>query len=277
MPKNENRSEQDFSKYDAMSAEQLAEILRSDSEAPAGNELDIDSLLYITGVLAERETGNSSKTAQEAWDSFQENYLPEQDTHTEKMQKNAKPWMRYAAAAAAVVALAVLIPLSTINAMKIKKMWNTEAIWGNGHFAFVPESPTNHFDQNDPCIFETPQQVLPFLNMDPAYYPTWVPERFEYEASSVNYSEYECTFVAEYYNENKTLTVSFRAYNGIPAYHATDPEIIECYTVGGVDYYIFNNYHRLAAFCLRDNTECSITGEITLEELKAIIDSIPKG
>lgn len=276
MPKNKNRSQQDFSQYNAMSDEQLAEILRSDSEAPEGNGLDIDSLLYITGVLAERNTGNSSKTAQEAWDFFQESYLPEQDVHKEKASKFSKPWFRRAVAAAAIVALAVIIPLST-NALKLKKVWNTVATWGNGHFAFVTDSPVNNFDKNNPCIFETPQQVLPLLNMDPAYYPAWVPERFEYVACSVDYSDYTCVFTAEYHDENETLKVSFRAYNGIAAHHATDAEIIECYTVDGVDYYIFNNYQRLAAFCLRGNIECSITGEITLEELKAIIDSIPKG
>lgn len=274
MPKNKNRSKQDHSQYDEMTTEQLAEILQSDSNAPKGKELDADSLLYIATVLAERETGNSSKTAQEAWESFQEDYLPEQDDHKEKEHKRSKPWFRHAVAVAAVVALLVVIPLST-NATKWKKVWNVVATWGNGHFAFLPESPINDFDKNEPCIFETPQKVLPMLNMDPDHYPTWIPEGFEYISGTVDYSENVSVFVANYNNKNKMLRVSFRTYNGIATYYATDPEIIECYTAGGVDYYIFNNYNLLTAICLRDNTECSITGDITLEELKAIIDSIP--
>ena len=76
MSENLNR---DFSKYEAMSTEELEEILRLDAEAPEGAQSDTELILYILEVLASRRnTKNSTgNTAQEAWESFQQNYMPE--------------------------------------------------------------------------------------------------------------------------------------------------------------------------------------------------------
>ena len=109
MPQNNDRKNNDYSRYDALSTEELSEMLRLDSEAPEGNGLDIDTLLYITGVLAEREKpDHTGKTAQQAWIAFQENYMPSERELREvasdtKTSKTRKPWIRCAIAAAAIL------------------------------------------------------------------------------------------------------------------------------------------------------------------------------
>ena len=76
MSENQNRG---FSKYNTMSTEELEEILRLDA-ASAEEDSDTELLLHIMGVLADRKTGITGKTAQESWESFQENYLDEEST-----------------------------------------------------------------------------------------------------------------------------------------------------------------------------------------------------
>ena len=45
MPNNQNRSNQDFSRFDSMSNEELEEILRLDAQKTEGEESDLEMLL----------------------------------------------------------------------------------------------------------------------------------------------------------------------------------------------------------------------------------------
>ena len=53
-------------------------------------------------------------------------------------------------------------------------------------------------------------------------------------------------------------------------------DLLETYTVDGVEYYIFSNTETLQAAWSNGEFECIIGGNITLEEMKAMIDSISK-
>ena len=77
MSENTNRRHQDFAKYDAMSTEELEEILRLDLDAPPEQESDTEVLLTIMEVLAQRK--KPEKTAFEALESFRQNYMLEED------------------------------------------------------------------------------------------------------------------------------------------------------------------------------------------------------
>ena len=78
MSENLNRGSRDFSKYDTMETAELEEILRLDAALPEGAESDTELLLYVMGVLADRRRNNgvAGKTAFEAWESFEKNYMP---------------------------------------------------------------------------------------------------------------------------------------------------------------------------------------------------------
>ena len=282
MPKNNNRDVQDFSKYDAMTSEELAQILRLDSEAPEGNGLDIDTLLYITGVLAERNN-NTGKTAQEAWISFQQNYLDSEDEPLAsigeiKTKKARNPWVRRAIAAAAAVVLIVGIPL-TAKAFNWEKIWTAVATWAKETFSFVDEdqnadapSPANEKE------YTSLQQALEITNKRTDIIPTWIPDGYELERIDIDETPMQRNYVAIYKNVDKHLTISVRSYR------ETDPEkieinedLIEIYNASEIEYYIFSNNKRISAIWIQDTYECCISGEITIEELKQMIDSIPKG
>ena len=129
MSENRNR---DHSKYDAMTTEELEEILRLDASAPEGEDSDTELLLYVLGVLADRRrnTGITGKTALESWGSFQKNYLDaesSEDMREPKRNRTAAPRLRRLIAAAAVIALVVWLPLSA-------QAFGWEDIWNIFHF-----------------------------------------------------------------------------------------------------------------------------------------------
>ena len=78
MSENLKRSNPDFSKYDSMSIGELEEILRADAQGPERDDSDVDEILYVMEVLAKkrRQNGIAGKTALEAYQEFQQHYLP---------------------------------------------------------------------------------------------------------------------------------------------------------------------------------------------------------
>lgn len=67
-------------------------------------------------------------------------------------------------------------------------------------------------------------------------------------------------------------------------YLDSDPQQIEhsegyvtTYESAGIDYFIFENYDLLKAVWINENYECYISGELTMDEIQSMIDSIGKG
>ena len=79
MPNNQNRNNQDFSRFDSMTNEELEEILRLDVQKTEGEESDLEMLLYVLEVLAVRRKNseNPRKDAGEAFETFKEHYMPD--------------------------------------------------------------------------------------------------------------------------------------------------------------------------------------------------------
>ena len=53
--------------------------------------------------------------------------------------------------------------------------------------------------------------------------------------------------------------------------------LVEEYIVSGITYYIFENNKQVQAAWTVDSYECNISGNVTIDELKQMIDSIEKG
>ena len=151
MSENTNRRHQDFAKYDAMSTEELEEILRLDLDAPPEQESDTEVLLTIMEILAQRKKESGNK-AFEALDSFRRNYMPEEDQtapilHCKKNTYSRTParWLRTLAATAAVVAL---ILLSSVTAKAFGwDIWDAVIKWTEDTFHINIGIPS---DSSDP-------------------------------------------------------------------------------------------------------------------------------
>ena len=277
MSENLNR---DFSKYEAMSTEELEEILRLDAEAPEGAQSDTDLLLYVMEVLASRRntkniTGN---TAQEAWESFQRNYMPEE---AQKAVETKKPvlWIRKLAAAAAVVALLIFVPISA-RALTLEEMWDIFARWAKETFSFVSGESTEVSDpvQEDPRDFTSLQELLQKEMRDSSIVPTWIPEGFVLDKIEKDSSPMREIYTVRYMNGDKKIRIQVISYLSEDIQnHEVENDPVEIYTHNGIDYYIFENEDQLRAIWLVDSNECLISGDLSIDEIKKMIDSIQKG
>lgn len=285
MSVNQNRRTRDFSKYDAMSTEELENILRLDSEAPAEQESDTELLLHIMEVLASRThnsiTGNS---AFESWKNFQHNYLRnnEEWTESDHTAPNApakpRPWMRKLAAIAAVLALVIGLSV-TAAAIDWSAVWNTVARWANGTFSFVAIGETDSAAPSSHSIqrYSSLQEALKHMDLDHKQVPTWIPEGYALYDITVSMDSFRNTFGAKYIKDGQHLLIMLNIdLDGNSAIYEVGDEPLEIYCHNGSEFYIFANTDHICAIWQSGIYECSISGELTIEELKTMIDSIGK-
>ena len=286
MSENQNRNIRDFSKYDAMDTPELEAILRLDSEAPQEQESDTELILYVMEVLASRKNASSTgKTALEAWESFQKNYLPDEEdrldhtSQTEKPVKTASPWLRRLTAAAAVIALLVGGFSITASAFGWKDIWNAVAKWAKETFSFVSSGdaeltePEEQFGQE----YTSLQEAFAATDLDCSCLPTWIPDRYKLTDITIDENPMQRVYIAIYDNNGKYLKINIRSHLDFDPEKAEINEgLIEIYEAFGVKCYIFTNKQQLRGAWIKDSYECHISGELTLDEMKAIIDSIGK-
>lgn len=277
MSENLNR---DFSKYEAMSTEELEEILRLDAEAPEGAQSDTELVLYILEVLASRRNTNNitGNIAQEAWESFQQNYMPEEP---QKPAETKKPvfWMRKLAAASAVVALLIFIPISA-RALTLEEMWDIFARWAKETFSFVSGESTEVSEPSpqDEDEYSSMQELLLEEMRDSSIVPTWIPEGFELAQIEKDSSPMREIYTARYMNGEAVLRILVTSYLSEDIRnHEIENDPVEIYTHNGIDYYILKNEEQLRTFWMVDSYECDISGDVSIDELKMMIDSIQKG
>ena len=277
MSENLNR---DFSKYEAMETEELEEILRLDVEAPEGTESDTELLLFILEVLASRNhtkniTGNN---AQKAWESFEQNYMPVESQKPAKAKKTA-PWLRRLAAAAAIFALLIFIPIST-NALTLDEILEIFSRWTKETFSFVSSGNAEISEpiSDDGRSFSSLQDMLQASNRDASIVPTWIPSGFSLERVEKDITPIQETYIARYVNGDQVFRIRVQNYLDDDFQKIeTNQQYSEIYSVGNQDYYIFHNNKQNQAIWTRDSYECTISGNLSIEEMKLMIDSIEKG
>lgn len=284
MSENLNRGIRDFSKYDSMETEELEQILRLDAEAPEGTESDTELLLYVMEVLASRRnnTNITGNTAQKAWESFQQNYMP-LDIHDSKSQANNRvasaPWVRRLIAAAAVIVLVIVIPVSA-KAFSLEKLWDVIATWAKETFSFIgSEDIAGHevtASSPEDCI--SLQDALVKSNRDPNIAPTWIPDGFMLERIEKEITPVQEVYLATYLKDNSMLRIKIQSYlETNPWKLEISDGLIETYEHNGLDFYIFSNNAQTQAIWKTDSYECYISGDFSIYEIKQMIDSIKKG
>ena len=277
MSENQNRGNIEFSKYDSMATEELEEILRLDAEMPDGQESDTDKILYIMEVLVERKRNNShtGKTALEAYESFKQNYMSETDNNIVpiKSKNKCSRWVRGLTAAAAVLAI-LLIGSVSAKAFGFD-IWETIVQWTQETFHFGDWGSS---DPNNNRSYSSLQEALEQGNVPDWLVPTYIPEGFVLKDIKVEQTPMKKMYKAEYIRGETLLRITIQDYfDKSPVYVEQSDGLVEEYEVSETIYYIFTDVDMVKAKWINGSYECSISGDLTIEELKMMIDSIKKG
>lgn len=282
MPDSQDRA---FAKYDAMSSEELQQILREDASKPVGEESDTDALFYIMEVLAKRRKAqNEGKSPEEALKSFKENYYTEKGSSAsesvpaEPKGCGARRWMRGLIAAAAMLVFIIGGSL-TARAMGFD-LWGIIVRWTQETFYLDYPGKVGNEKSPDPdyqpCA--SLQAAMDAYKITAALVPTWLPEEYEEVDVQTEETPLQLRIFGKYQSGENEIRIRIVDYlSGAPVQVERSDSLIKVYPSNNIDYYIFSNYDQLNVSWINGQYECHIIGPLTLTEIEKMIDSIEKG
>ncbi|MCD8147594.1 MAG: DUF4367 domain-containing protein [Clostridiales bacterium] len=277
---------QRFQSLDKLSTPELEKLLRDDERGKI--TLSIADIQCISELLLMREKQNptvelpdphvelnrmkASCTASEpgitAQDTAAETGTPKQDrkAHRYPVRKIAVT----IAATVAIISIVVMPALGYESLLQILGQWTSE------QFFFATSDDSSDLEENDsphiPGTYDSIQEALDDYNITAVIVPSWIPNRFSLEEVDVDINipvVGDISFYATYEAEDKALDFSY-------IFHATDSTLtyekdstdVQLYEVNGITHYIFFDQDWTSAAWYVDDLECSISGNITITEIK---------
>lgn len=175
--------------------------------------------------------------------------------------------------------LVIFLPLSA-QAFGWRDIWNIFARWAKETFSFVTEESADVKEPDTKYRDELSSlwDLLENSNQDTSIIPTWIPDGYVVEKTEKSINPVKEIYRAFYINGDKELRIRIQNYISTDVQNIEIEEgISEIYTVSEIDYYILENLEQIRAVWIVDSYECIISGDISMEELKLMIDSIGKG
>lgn len=269
------------SRYDCMTTEELQEILRKHAYNELETEPDTEELFEIMEVLSERRHNTDApayRSDEEAFAEFCEHYMPK-----EKEKPRPKVIVfsnRVFKTVAAVLAIALVLTVGTTLTAKAFHIdiWSKFANWTKEVFQFADNSQgttVENPEKENNLELKSLQDALAQQKITERIVPNWLPEGYIHKDLTVKNSPKGRTIYAIYEENGSELVIKIRQTIGVPATQVEkSDDLFDIYTLGGIEYYIFSNNENLQVKWSIGEFECVIGGNITLEEMKAMIDSI---
>lgn len=296
----------DYSCYDRMSTAELEQLLRLDFQASRDGESDLDAILYISQLLAQRS--GSAADSQAAWDQFQTKYRPyadgrslyefdEEDAASNQAPAHVparprprgrqprRPGLKRAAILAALLIAGLVGGMAVAQAAGLD-LFNAMARWTDEVFHFV--SPTSQpldteVQGEDPAAgdpYATLRDVMVEEGIDESLLPTWYPDGFfptETEISSTNLGDTVHTVFLHEDGRFFSLTIT-QCDPGIDVgewYFEKDDTSVETYSNDWQTFYLLSNLDTMTAVWSNGTFMEQLDGTLSRQEFEQIIDSIP--
>lgn len=288
MPNTQNRNEDVFSKCNAMSTEELQQLLREHASKPEGEEeTSTEVLLYVMEVLAQRrQARNEGKTPEEALEDFHKYYEEDEQSSSSEREPVVRKknltfpdWARRLAAAAAII---ILIFSGTLTARAFGfDLWETIVKWTQEtfHLGYASDSPDESGpDRNDSRVFDGLQGALDMYEIDTPLIPNWIPEGYEETDVRTFDTPKQRQFSAKYQCGDDVIKIWIENHLGSdPLQIEQSDSAVEVYEHAGIEYFIIKDNGQYRAAWIRDSFMCYISGPLSVEEIKTMINSIEKG
>ena len=295
---------QNYAYLSRLSTQKLLELLAA-APAPAETPEDkayIDAIVEVVLEREERHPTGLLPDPEQAWEEFQQYYntpegedlslypaenpgtapsepAPSQTEYRPQRRPKRHFFRRVVIVAAVVVCIALPPALGFENVFQLIGAWTDDIFLLNN----VSSLEGNEIEADKKSV--DIEEILGELNYSENIFPTWSPEGFELEKVITN--EFVLSGKTElriHYKNGQTrelITFTYNVYNSIASGTMTafekDANALEEYFVGDVTHYIFENLGKYIAVWSQNNIECAISGDVSLTELKEMLNSIYGG
>ena len=282
------KNNEKYAYLNRLSTEQLMELLRADFVSSERGQEEI--VFHILEVLEKREDSESAHfDIDRAWTEFQQYYdIPEGEgeslypcrADTEKCegyQSEIQPLVakrkfrlinHRVTAAAAIILIGMLVAQAAgIDVFSAIGRWTDNVF----HFNVIQEEGNNSSTEI--------QELLANSKMDEWLAPTWIAEGFVASEPVISDTVVNRSVDIEYKDEaGRYFYISIRKYNSTDFLwnyvFEKDGSEVEEYKHGAMTFYIMKNLDVTAAVWSDGIHVVEISGTVSVEEIKGIVDSI---
>jgi hypothetical protein len=166
-----------------------------------------------------------------------------------------------------------LPPSDRINLITVAK-WTQETF----HFGYVgtieeTNAPTPNHNYSSSSLIV----ALEKANVTADLVPTWFPDGYTEVRVDIVETPSQRHFISIYQCGNDSIQIRISDYKDSHPLQIEQSEfLVEVYSINGIDYYIFENYDQRKVAWVTDTYENYISGPMTIDEIKEMIDSIEK-
>ena len=268
----------DIEYLESLSTAELENLMRF---AFLESEPDVESLEKMMSVYEERNEIQPLDTAA-AWERFQlyysgyEETFPYEDAdnpiQTRRSKKNVYPHvrkrvLRFRNIAAALIVVMILFYVSPASAYFIPAIAN----WRGGVFWFGQQNMNSQIDNELVSLHD----VLADYGVTDKVAPTWLPDGFSLLELSIIPSPSRTIIHVLFGYDKKELTIQVIILSDSQVHsYEMDDGGVEVYRRNEVEHQLLTNNGKLNVIWTSGNYECAITGDISVDEAKKMIDSI---
>jgi len=251
------------------------------SDAMDDSSVDLEMLDSLLETYSKRN-GAPPVDVSAAWEEFQRDYMgyeetfPYEDadkpTQAERAKENKRPhrrgrMLRYRYVAAILLIAAMLFFVSPASAYFFPAIAN----WRGGVFWFGHQ---NIITQISPEL-ESLLDALDANGVDDGVAPTWLPEGFTLSELSISPTPNRSLFLSLFENGDRELIIQVVILTE-PLVHRyeMDEDLVESYLRNGIEHHIMMNNRKINVLWGSEFYECAITGDISVDEAKQMINSI---
>jgi len=281
----ENKKQQLRSMLAGKSTAELEELLALEAADLDAAEPNADFIATVLEVMAERESAQNEELTEKAWKDFQEYYSLRKQEETDKVEEVPRDHRRKTEHRQRSPKIARVIRIGVAAAVLTVLLGST--VFGWNFFRAVADwtAETFHFLTGQERQGPTEENVFRHQRLsvekktEVCAVPSWSPV-----GAKANGVPRE-TIRTDRFIVRAAYTVGTREFTVLITIHDTPPEtydvtyqknttIEEEYLAGGITHYIMGNTETLSAMWLNGCVEGHIQGELTVEELRQMIDSI---
>lgn len=284
---------ENFKKYpvlEELSTEKLNELLQQDFAASEETGPDVEFITAIMEVIAQRNALEATdEEAEASLRQFHAQAMPQETPSTEEPKPEApsrepnvisfpsprkavkRPRRGLAVAAVVCVLVCLLVVPAQAGLLENLVRWNSET------FSFFSDSSREADKLLSDAMYLQIEEAVAQITDQPVL-PTWYPEGSSIIRVEENPAEDSNNITVDFFLEGKEFLLSITAYDteenmGNRKYQKNDGPPEEYY-VNGIPHYIMGNMDRNVAVWRNGTTECEISGFLSVDEIKQMIDSI---
>lgn len=279
---------QNHKHLDELTADELTDALSDMWDAMDENNYDPAQMDAYLSELEKREPISPGFNVDASLAAFQEKHA-QLFAQTAPVQKfsAAKPvhhrrWR--ASLVAAIIAVMMICSMITAQAFGFD-VFGAIARWTEETFRFSTSAQTSGDQQNIPVPetdgeYATLQDALDAYGILETVSPQWYPTGLKTTEISISHRETGITIRADYEADGKLVSVFVRQFVtaedaaiGIGTFEKDNTNVVQYERNGIVHYIVSNNSYNTATWT-NDTLVCSISGDLTVNEMEKMINSI---